>query len=150
MDTNLGMFRPSGEYTGREIMRTPGEVTVILELQRKGWGTKRIARELGISKNTVKGYLYVGGWQPYGRSSRAKVLDDRLQWVQEQNLMHRGNADVVRQELQRQFELQVSLRTIARAVAPLRRQLNAASVATVRFETPPGRQMQGDFGQTRV
>ena len=150
MDTNLGMIGPIGEHTGREIMRTPDEVTAIVELQRKGWGAKRIARELGISKNTVKRYLRAGGWQPYGRPSRAKLLDDCQQWVNEQYLKHRGNADVVRQELQRQFGLQVSLRTIERAVAPLRRQLKAAAVATVRFETPPGRQMQGDFGQTRV
>ena len=88
-------------------MRTPDEVTAIVELQRKGWGAKRIARELGISKNTVKRYLRAGGWQPYGRPSRAKVLDNRLQWVNEQYLKHRGNADVVRQELQRQFGLQV-------------------------------------------
>ena len=82
MDTNLGMIKPVGEHTGREIMRTPDEVTVILELQRKGWGAKRIARELGISKNTVKRYLHAGGWQPYGRPSRAKMLDDRLPWVE--------------------------------------------------------------------
>jgi transposase len=151
MGTNLGMIKPIGEQTGREIMRTPDEVTAIVELQRKGWGTKRIARELGISKNTVKRYRHAGGWQLYGRQSRTKVLDHRLQWVNEQYLKHRGNADVVRQELQRQFGLQVPLRTIERAVAPLRCQLNAAaSVAIVRFETPPGKQMQGDCGQTRV
>jgi transposase len=150
MNPNLGMIELIGEQAGREIMRTPDEVTAIVELQRKVWGAKRIARELGISKNTVKRCLRAGGWQPYGWPSRAKVLDDRLQWREEQYLKHRGNADVVRQELQRQFGLQVSLRTIERAVAPLRRQLNAAVVATVRFETPPGGQMQGDFGQTRV
>jgi DNA-binding NarL/FixJ family response regulator len=65
MDTNLGMIEPIGEHTGREIMRTPDEVTAILELQRKGWGAKRISRELGISKNTVRRYLRAGGWQPY-------------------------------------------------------------------------------------
>lgn len=131
MDWNPGMIELVGEQTGREIMRTPDEVTAIVELKRKGWGAKRIARELGISKNTVKRYLRAGGWQPYGRPSRAKVLDKHLPWVNEQYMKHRGNADVVRQELQRQFRQQVSLRTIERAVAPLRRQLNAAAVATV-------------------
>lgn len=53
-------------------------------------------------------------------------------------MKHRGNADVVRQELRRELGLQVSPRTIERAVAPLRRQMHSSAVATVRFETPPG------------
>jgi transposase len=44
----------------------------------------------------------------------------------------------------------VSLRTVARAVTPLRQALRAEGRATVRFETPPGRQLQIDFGETRV
>jgi transposase len=150
MDVNQGMINPVREDPEREIMRTPDEVTSILELQRKGWGAKRIARELGLSKTTVKRYLRAGAWQPYGRPSRKKVLDEHSAWVAEQYLKHRGNADVVRQQLQREFDMQVSLRTVERAVEPLRRRLRAASVVTVRFETPPGRQMQADFGQTRV
>lgn len=112
MDADSGMIQPIREGSGREIMRTPDEVTAILELQRKGWGAKRIARELGIRKNTVKRYLSLRGWQSYGRPSRRKALDDRWQWIAEQYLKHRGNADVVRQELQREFGLQVSLLTI--------------------------------------
>jgi len=150
MDSNLGMIGPIREESGREIMRTPDEVTAILELQRRGWGAKRIARELGVSKNTVKRYLQAGGWRPYRKPVRPKRLDECAQWVTEQYLKHHGNADVVRQELQRHKGLQVSLRTIERAVAPLRRQLRASEVATVRFETPPGHQTQADFGQTRV
>src|SRR3546814_16208263 len=40
--------------------------------------------------------------------------------------------------------------TVERAVAPLRRELRAEARATVRFETPPGRQLQIDFGETRA
>ena len=95
MDSNPGMMEPIRERSGREIMRTPDEVTTILELQRRGWGAKSIARELGISKNTVKRYLQAEGWQPYRRPARGKRLDDHAQWVTEQYLKHRGNADVV-------------------------------------------------------
>jgi len=144
-----GMMRPN-DSSGRELMRTPEEVTTILELKRQGWGAKRIAKELGISKNTVKAYLLKGGWVPYGRPKRKRLLDGQEAWVAESYLQHHGNADVVRQELGRQFGLEVSLRTVERAVVPLRRQLKAAALATVRFETPPGRQLQADFGQTRV
>jgi hypothetical protein len=44
----------------------------------------------------------------------------------------------------------VSLRTVERAVEPWRRELRNAALATVRFETPPGRQLQADFGQCLV
>jgi transposase len=63
---------------------------------------------------------------------------------------HRGNADVVRQELASELDIVVSLRTVERAVSHLRRELAAEALATVRFETPPGRQMQIDFGQRRI
>jgi len=42
------------------------------------------------------------------------------------------------------------LRTIERAVAPLRQALRAEARACVRFETPPGKQLQIDFGEMRA
>lgn len=101
MNVNPGMIEPIQVDSGREIMRTPDEVTAILELQRRGCGAKRIARELSISKNTLKKYMRAGDWQPYGRPARKKMLDDQQQWVADQFLKHRGNADAVRQELRR-------------------------------------------------
>jgi transposase len=136
MDVNPGMIEPIREQGGRETMRSPEEVSVILELQRKGWGAKRIARELGVSKNTVRRYLRAEGWQPHGRPALRKVLDEHSAWVAEQYSKHHGSADVVRQELKRSLGLEVSLRTVERALAPLRREVRASSVATVRFETP--------------
>ena len=44
----------------------------------------------------------------------------------------------------------IGLRTVERAVSHLRRELAAEALATVRFETPPGRQLQIDFGQRRI
>ena len=44
----------------------------------------------------------------------------------------------------------MSLRTVEREVAHLRRELEAEALATVRFETPPGKQLQIDFGERRV
>lgn len=46
--------------------------------------------------------------------------------------------------------VQVSLRAVEHAVAHLRREILAQSVATVRYETPPGHQLQIDFGTVRV
>lgn len=131
-------------------MRAPDDVAAMLRLRTLGWGTKRIAAELGCSRNTVKRYLEAGAWAAYRKPERQKALDGLEEWVAEQFRQHRGNADVVRQELAREHGLFVSLRTVERAVAPLRRSLQAEARATVRFETPPGRQLQIDFGETRV
>jgi transposase len=43
-----------------------------------------------------------------------------------------------------------SLRTVERAVLPHRAALRAEALACVRFETPPGRQLQIDFGERFV
>jgi transposase len=93
---------------------------------------------------------YTGGWVPYRSPARASVLDGLEGWVAERFRQHRGNADVVRQDLAREHGITVSLRTVERAVAPLRRELAAGARATVRFETPPGHQLQVDFGELRV
>src|SRR5919205_141907 len=130
----------------REVMQTPEEVTAMLRLKALGWGIKRIARELGCSHMTVRRYVAQGSWAPCrgrGRPCKLAGLED---WVAERFRRHAGNADVVRQELLAEKGIKLSLRTIEREVAPLGRQLEAEARATIRFETPPGKQLQIDFG----
>ena len=119
-------------------MLVPDEVTAMVRLRGLGWGTKRIAREMGCSRTTVKRYLEAGGWIAYRKPRRGRRLDGLERWLSERFHRHRGNADVVRQDLARERGLVVSLRTIERAVAPLRQALRAEARATIRFETPPG------------
>ena len=134
----------------RDLMKEPDEVAAMLRLRGLGWGPKRIGRELGLSKNTVKHYLRQNGWVPFRRPERTRALGGLEDWLAERLRRHRGNADVVRQELASEKKIEVSLRTVERAVAPFRRELEAEARATVRFETPPGRQLQIDFGTTRT
>ena len=122
----------------------------MLHLHALGWGCKRIAREFGCSKNTVRRYVEADGWMAYSRRAGGGKLEDQEEWLKERFFRHRGNAEVVRQDLLREQSIDVSLRTVERAVAPWRRLLTAEAKATVRFETPPGRQLQIDFGQLRV
>src|ERR1700720_4416505 len=134
----------------REAMLEPGAVSALLRLKELGFGTRRIARTLGISRNTVKSYIEAGGWRAYKQPVRRKILDGQESWLRERFERHRGNADVVRQELIAEKGLLVSLRTIERAVTPYRRALAAQARATTRFETAPGKQLQIDFGERLV
>lgn len=131
-------------------MHTPEAVAAMRRLHQLGWGIKRIARELDCSPHTVRHSLRQGEWRPSRRPVRRRALGGLEDWLAASFRQHRGNADVVRQELQRVHGLQVSLRTVERAVQPWRQLLEAEARATVRFETPPGRQLQIDFGTTAV
>ncbi len=132
------------------LVETPEAVAAMVRLQELGWGTRRIARELGCSRTTVRHYLVQGEWHGYRRCGRRSKLADETAWLRERLIRHQGNADVVRQDLVREHGIAVSLRTLERAVAPFRQELAAKARATLRFETPPGRQLQIDFGQKRV
>lgn len=149
-DTKPGKARgrtPSLEPMAVEMpVQTPQDVEAMQRLSASGWGRRRIARQLGCSPETVRKYLRQGGWQPYGKPCRTTVLDGQRDWLQQRFLAHRGNADVVRQELASEKGIKVSLRTVERAVEPWRRELRNAALAAVRFETPPGKQLQADFG----
>lgn len=131
-------------------MRTPDEVAAMQRLHGLGWGTRRIAAEVGCNRETVQRYLAAGDWTPCRAPTRPSLLTGQAAWLAERLRRHRGNADVVRQELASELGVVVSLRTVERAVSHLRRELAAEALATVRFETPPGRQLQIDFGQCRI
>jgi transposase len=133
-----------------DVMQMPEAVAAMRRLYELGWGMRRIAAELGCSRNTVKHHLSQGGWVPYRSPIRRRVLGGLVEWLAASFRQHRGNADVVRQELKRVHGVEVSLRTVERAVRPWRQLLEAEARATVRFETPPGRQLPIDFGTTTV
>ncbi len=131
-------------------MQTPDEVAAMLRLKALGWGVRRIAGELGCSHMTVRRYLSEGGWVAYRGRGRPRTLTGLEEWVAERFRRHAGNADVVRQELEREKGIRLTLRTVEREVRHLRRELEAEARATIRFETPPGKQLQIDFGERRA
>ena len=138
------------QVCGVREMLEPEAVTTIVRLGQSGWGAKRIAKTLGIARNTVRRYLSAGGAVPYRQAQRTSVLDGQEAWLRERFLQHRGNCDVVRQQLSKDLGIETSLRTVERACRGFRQELEASRRATIRFETAPGEQMQIDFGQTRV
>ncbi len=123
-------------------MLEPEVVDRIHELSGQGLGSKRIARQLGIPRNSVRRYLS-GATVGFQEHPAARRLDgDTLRHVHDlYGTVAEGNAVVIQQELAGRG-LHVDLRTLQRAVAPLRQEERAAALATVRSETPPGQQMQ--------
>jgi transposase len=131
-------------------MLEPEVVDRIHELFGQGLGSKRIARQLGISRNSVRRYL-AGATVGFQQRPAARCLDnDTLREVLDlYGTVAEGNAVVIQQELARRG-IHVELRTLQRAVLPLRQEERAEALATVRFETPPGQQTQIDFGEKIV
>ena len=84
-------------------MQAPDDVAVMLRLHSKGWGMERIASELAVSKNTVRRYVRAGGWMPYQKRSYTRTLAGLEDWLERTFRKHRGNAAVVKQELQSVF-----------------------------------------------
>ena len=134
-----------------EVPVVEGEiVTAIRELADRGWGSKAIARELGIARNTVRRYRrhpVVAGQQV--RSPR-RLTEDVVHEAQALYTTVAEHNAVVVHRLLRDEGRTIGLRTVQRAVAPVRQAQRAADVATVRVETAPGAQMQVDFGEKRV
>lgn len=135
---------------GSTAMRLPDEVATILAMNKQGMGSKAIAKELGIARNTVRRYLRADGWVAYDASSRTGALAGLDEWLRAEMRKHGNNAEVVRQELEQGKDVSVSLRTLERAVQPHRALARAEVLATARFETGPGEQSQIDFGERFV
>lgn len=132
-------------------MVEPELVRQIRGLAAQGWGAKRIARELEVSRNTVRRYLRGGVEAGVQRRPRARKLDQvtAARAVELFDTTAEGNAVVVA-DLLAEAGTTASVRTVQRAVSARRRELHIAEVATVRFETEPGHQMQIDFGEKWV
>ena len=120
---------PSWSDPRGQVMKTPDDVAEMLRLRACGWGLKRIARELGCSHHTVKDYVAAGGMKPFKSPERPKRLDGLEGWLRERLIRHRGNADVVRQDLLAERGVAVSRRTLQRAVQPYRQALKAEALA---------------------
>ena len=131
-------------------MVKPEIVDRIRELSGQGLGSKRIAREVRVSRNSVRRYL-AGATAGFQERPAARLLDAAtLREVHDLfGTIAEGNTVVIQQELARRG-FHVELRTLQRAVGPLRQEQRAEALATVRFETPPGQQIQIDFGEKVV
>lgn len=135
-----------------EVPVIEGEVvTAIRTLASRGVGKKAIAREVGVALNTVRRYLrqpIMAGHQV--RPAARRLTDDRRDEARTLYVGPAAGNAVVVQRLLAERGCPISVRTIERAVADIRRAQRVTALATVRVETAPGDQLQIDFGQKRL
>ncbi|BDU77303.1 helix-turn-helix domain-containing protein [Mesoterricola sediminis] len=75
---DAGLHKPEARMLG------DGAVAQIFALQNLGWSIRKIAREVGLSRNTVRDWLRGGPDRSYGNGSRAGLLDRYYFWIQNQ------------------------------------------------------------------
>src|SRR5690242_18536103 len=120
---NDKIFPEEIKTSGVSIMQSPEIVDQILILHKQGWGQRRIAKELGIHRQTVKRYIRQKMWVAYTRKSNGKELQKISGWLEKAFHQHNGNAVVVQQELERLLGIRVGLRTVQYAVSIFRKDL---------------------------
>ena len=118
-------------------------------MARRGEAIREIARQLGCSRNTVRRYLREEQASRYGpRAQRARKLDAYQGYLAERVEQARPRwipATVLLREIaERGYEGGIS--QLKAWLAPLKQ---GAPEPVVRFETPPGQQMQADFTWVR-
>jgi transposase len=130
-------------------MLTQEQAVEIRVMARRGEGVREIARQLGCSRNTVRRYLREEGARRYGpRAARATKLEAYHAYLCERIEHARPRwipAPVLLREI-RERGYDGALTQLKVWLAPFKR---IEPEPIIRFETPPGRQMQADFTTVR-
>lgn len=129
-------------------MLTLEEVVTIEVMKKQGRGLRKIAQELGVSRNTVRKYLRDKKLPQYGpRPPRPSKLDAFEPYLKERLALDpRLQASVLCREIrERGYDGAESMvRVRVAALKP-----KAPVEPVVRFETEPGRQLQVDYAEFR-
>jgi transposase len=121
------------------------DVQELRELQRQGVSIQAISRLTGWDRKTIRKYLQQPNWQPeYGpRNRSSSKLDPFKPYLEERMRAGVWNARVLLREL-RQQNYGGGYTILKDWLQPQRSA--ARTVAVRRFETPPGKQAQVDWG----
>jgi transposase len=117
--------------------------------RERGQGVKRIARELGVDRKTVKRWLRLGAWRPRRTQRRVRELDRFTEFLRQRAPEVGYNGAVLYREM-RGLGFTGGRLQVQRFLRPYREQRKWSELATVRFETGPGEQAQVDYGQLGV
>lgn len=120
-------------------------------MHRQGMSIKAISRELGVSRNTVRRYLRSGTMpEPQARSAKPTKLDGYRGYLKSRVEAAHPDwipATVLFDEI-RVFGYSGGVRTVSGYLATLKPKRKEDPL--IRFETPPGKQMQVDWGAFKL
>ncbi|MFD2170553.1 IS21 family transposase [Tumebacillus lipolyticus] len=125
-----------------------GEFFVIKEMKQRGMSITAISKELGRDRKTIRSWLREESPETYQRTlEKPEKLAPFKAYVRKRMEVGCLNAVVILDEIRAAGYTGgiTRLRDFMRPLRPL-----VASKATVRFETPPGRQAQVDWGEFQV
>lgn len=112
-------------------------------LKRNGLGIKKIARQLGLSKNTVKKYLKTADPPFFNRTEYAHKLDTYEETIN--GMLTKGYIGTRVYEELVAMGYDGSLSTIHKYLHHLKQDEDVRSKVTTRVETSPGHQVQYDW-----
>jgi hypothetical protein len=139
---------PSGMDSPTEAPMIREEVVrEMLARLARGEGIKRIARELGVDRKTVKAWRRRGGWRPRPPGSRRRALEAFAPFIEARAPEVGWNSVVLHRELQT-LGFTGGYLQVQRHLQPLRAARQWAALATVRFETGPGEQARSTSGSS--
>lgn len=115
----------------------------IKALRAKGGSIKGIARQLKLSKNTVRKYLRSSGPPEFKRRDYERMLDDYDSVIRE--MLGKGYIGTRIYNELREIGYKGSLSSVHRYIAGIRAEAKIRDKTTTRVETSPGRQMQYDW-----
>lgn len=132
-------------------MKKREECMEIRILSKQGKGIREISRLMGVSRNTVRKYLRAVAKEPRyePRPKRPGKIDPFAEYLRERvksGLPHRLPAPALYREI-KAIGYAGSLRLLRCFLSGL--YANADPEPTIRFETPPGQQMQVDWCELR-
>ena len=140
---------PTEAGLAEERMLGADLVREMVARKERGEGAKRIARELGVDRKTVKRWLRLGSWQPRRTGHRPRPIDRFTEFIEQRAPEVGWNGAVLHRELAG-LGFSGSYQQVQRFLKPYRAQRKWSELATVRFETEPGEQAQVDYGQLQV
>src|SRR5919201_1532066 len=141
-DEREEVISPTTELRSTEESMLGAELVREMVARRaRGEGVKRIARELGVDRKTVKRWLRLGAWQPRQPQRRARQLDCFAELIERRAPEVGFNGVVLYREL-KGVGFTGGLLQVQRFIRPYRAQRRWSELATVRFETAPGEQAQ--------
>lgn len=147
LDRIVSLPTPTGAV--EERMLAADLVREIVARRGRGEGVKRIARELGVDRKTVRRWLRLGSWQPRRPRSRSRPIERFREFIEGRGPEVGWHGVVLHRELMG-LGFTGSYQQVQRHLKPYRGKRKWAELATMRFETGPGEQAQVDYGQLGV